>query len=91
MYDQLRNEYDSMKRSAVQPPNNLFSRNEPDLFANHAATMLDSRNPIWKGKDVHFKMTIVLHRLWFVPEKVIVSSALEFLLSLQQRKMCALQ
>uniref|UniRef100_A0A6N2LI31 RING-type domain-containing protein n=1 Tax=Salix viminalis TaxID=40686 RepID=A0A6N2LI31_SALVM len=48
MYDQLRNEYDSMKRSAIQPANNLFSRNEPDLFANHAATMLDSRNPIWK-------------------------------------------
>ncbi|KAF9666665.1 hypothetical protein SADUNF_Sadunf16G0252400 [Salix dunnii] len=48
MYDQLRNEYDSMKRSAIQPANNSFSRNEPDLFSNHAATMLDSRNPIWK-------------------------------------------
>eukprot|EP00258_Populus_trichocarpa_P014826 XP_006370068.2 E3 ubiquitin-protein ligase CCNB1IP1 homolog isoform X5 [Populus trichocarpa] len=49
MYDQLRNEYDSMKRSAIQPANNFFSRNEPDLFSNHAATMMDNRNPIWKG------------------------------------------
>ncbi|KAJ6949993.1 E3 ubiquitin-protein ligase CCNB1IP1 [Populus alba x Populus x berolinensis] len=49
MYDQLRNEYDSMKRSAIQPANNFFSRNEPDLFSNHAATMMDNRNPNWKG------------------------------------------
>ncbi|XP_061984742.1 E3 ubiquitin-protein ligase CCNB1IP1 homolog isoform X4 [Populus nigra] len=49
MYDQLRNEYDSMKRSAIQQANNFFSRNEPDLFSNHAATMMDNRNPIWKG------------------------------------------
>jgi E3 ubiquitin-protein ligase CCNP1IP1 len=67
MYDQLRNEYDSMKRSAIEPANNFFSRNEPDLFSNHAATMMDNRNPIWKGKDFHFKMTIGQHRLWLVP------------------------
>jgi E3 ubiquitin-protein ligase CCNP1IP1 len=67
MYDQLRNEYDSMKRSAIQPANNFFSRNEPDLFSNHAATMMDNRNPIWKGKGFHFKMTIGQHRLWLLP------------------------
>ncbi|PON69825.1 43kDa postsynaptic protein [Trema orientale] len=34
MYDQLRNEYESVKRSAIQPANNFYSRNEPDLFSN---------------------------------------------------------
>ncbi|XP_011045537.1 PREDICTED: E3 ubiquitin-protein ligase CCNB1IP1 homolog isoform X6 [Populus euphratica] len=48
MYDQLRNEYDSTKRSAIQPANNFFSRNEPDLFSNHAASLMDNRNPVWK-------------------------------------------
>ncbi|CAK7351819.1 unnamed protein product [Dovyalis caffra] len=48
MYDQLRSEYESMKRSAIQPANNFFSRNEPDLFSNHAATMMDNRDPICK-------------------------------------------
>ncbi|KAM6584997.1 hypothetical protein CsatB_011999 [Cannabis sativa] len=34
LYDQLRSEYESMKRSAIQPANNFYSRNEPDLFSN---------------------------------------------------------
>ncbi|XP_009615193.1 E3 ubiquitin-protein ligase CCNB1IP1 homolog isoform X1 [Nicotiana tomentosiformis] len=47
MYDQLRNEYDSVKRSAIQP-SNFFSRAEPDMFAN-PANMMDNRDHM--GKD----------------------------------------
>lgn len=48
MYDQLRSEYESMKRLAIQPAGNLYSRNEPDMFAN-PATMMDTRDPMRKG------------------------------------------
>ncbi|CAN4076173.1 unnamed protein product [Withania somnifera] len=47
MYDQLRNEYDAVKRTAIQP-SNFFSRPEPDLFAN-PANMMDSRDNMRKG------------------------------------------
>ncbi|XP_059277224.1 E3 ubiquitin-protein ligase CCNB1IP1 homolog isoform X4 [Lycium ferocissimum] len=47
MYDQLRDEYESVKRSAIQPKN-FFSRTEPDLFANNA-NMMDNR--VHMGKD----------------------------------------
>ncbi|KAG5589769.1 hypothetical protein H5410_040283 [Solanum commersonii] len=47
MYDQLRNEYDSVKRTAIQP-SNFFSRAEPDLFAN-PANMMDNRDTMRKG------------------------------------------
>ncbi|XP_057967086.1 E3 ubiquitin-protein ligase CCNB1IP1 homolog isoform X3 [Malania oleifera] len=46
MYDQLRNEYESMKRSAIQPASNFYSRPEPDLFSN--PTMMDNRDPVRK-------------------------------------------
>ncbi|KAM7252404.1 hypothetical protein ACFE04_024287 [Oxalis oulophora] len=36
MYDQLRSEYESVKRSAIQPVGNFYSRNEPDLFTSPA-------------------------------------------------------
>lgn len=49
MYDQLRSEYESMKRSAIQPANNFYSRAEPDLFSN-PPNMMDNREPIRKGK-----------------------------------------
>ncbi|XP_031266104.1 E3 ubiquitin-protein ligase CCNB1IP1 homolog isoform X2 [Pistacia vera] len=49
MYDQLRSEYDSMKRSAIQPVNNFYPRNEPDLFSNPAANMIESRDHVRKG------------------------------------------
>ncbi|KAJ6724750.1 E3 UBIQUITIN-PROTEIN LIGASE CCNB1IP1-like protein [Salix viminalis] len=52
MYDQLRSEYESSKRSAIQPANNFFSRNDPDLFSNPAATMMDNRDPIRKDWTV---------------------------------------
>ncbi|GKD23373.1 hypothetical protein Tco_1225076, partial [Tanacetum coccineum] len=43
MYDQLRSEYESVKRSAIQPANNFFSRAEPDLFPS-PANMMDNRD-----------------------------------------------
>ena len=52
MYDQLRSDYESMKRSAIQPANNFYARNEVDLFSNPAANMMDSRDPIRKGNHV---------------------------------------
>ncbi|XP_057461749.1 E3 ubiquitin-protein ligase CCNB1IP1 homolog isoform X4 [Actinidia eriantha] len=48
MYDQLRTEYESVKRSAIQPASNFYSRPEPDLFSN-PPTMMDNRDPIRKG------------------------------------------
>lgn len=43
MYDQLRNEYESVKRSAIQPAVNFFPRPEQDLFSS-MANMMDSRD-----------------------------------------------
>ncbi|KAJ9560638.1 hypothetical protein OSB04_005798 [Centaurea solstitialis] len=51
MYDQLRSEYESIKRSAIQPANNFFSRAEPDLFAS-PANMMDSRDSMRKDWSV---------------------------------------
>ncbi|XP_071725944.1 E3 ubiquitin-protein ligase CCNB1IP1 homolog isoform X3 [Rutidosis leptorrhynchoides] len=48
MYDQLRSEYESVKRSAIQPANNFFSRTDPDLFAS-PANVMDNRDPMRKG------------------------------------------
>ncbi|XP_012077765.1 E3 ubiquitin-protein ligase CCNB1IP1 homolog isoform X2 [Jatropha curcas] len=52
MYDQLRNEYESIKRAAIQPTGNFYSRNEPDFFSSPAATMMDNRDPIHKDWSV---------------------------------------
>ncbi|XP_038688485.1 E3 ubiquitin-protein ligase CCNB1IP1 homolog isoform X2 [Tripterygium wilfordii] len=49
MYDQLRCEFESMKRSAIQPSSNFYTRNEPDFFANPAPVVKDNRDPIRKG------------------------------------------
>lgn len=48
MYDQLRNEFDSVKRSAIQPASNFYSRNERDLFSN-PPNILDDRETGRKG------------------------------------------
>ncbi|KAI4333467.1 hypothetical protein L6164_018277 [Bauhinia variegata] len=48
MYDQLRSEYESVKRSAIQPANNFYPRNEPDLFSN-PPNMMDDRDSGRKG------------------------------------------
>ncbi|XXG77419.1 hypothetical protein AAC387_Pa08g1575 [Persea americana] len=42
MYDQLRSEYESMKRSAIQPASNFFARAEPDFFSS-PVNMIDNR------------------------------------------------
>ncbi|XP_057539942.1 E3 ubiquitin-protein ligase CCNB1IP1 homolog isoform X1 [Amaranthus tricolor] len=49
MYDQLRSEYDSVKRSAIQPANHLYSRTEPDLFSN-PNNLMDNHNTLRKGR-----------------------------------------
>ncbi|CAK9151749.1 unnamed protein product [Ilex paraguariensis] len=51
MYDQLRSEYESVKRAAIQPANNFYSRTEPDFFSN-PANMMDNRDPIRKDWSV---------------------------------------
>lgn len=55
MYDQVRSEYESVKRSAIQPAGNFFSRNEPDLFSN-PANMSDREGPR-RGNSFPFKVT----------------------------------
>jgi len=49
MYDKLRTEYDSVKRSAIQPANNLFPRAQQDLFAG-MPNMMDNSNPLRQGR-----------------------------------------
>ncbi|CAL1357827.1 unnamed protein product [Linum trigynum] len=46
MYDQLKREYESVKRSAIQPASNFYARNDADIFSNPAATMMDTREPL---------------------------------------------
>ncbi|KAK1368964.1 E3 ubiquitin-protein ligase CCNB1IP1-like [Heracleum sosnowskyi] len=47
MYDQLRCEYESIKRTAIQPANSFYSGIEPDLFAS-TANMMHNRDPFKK-------------------------------------------
>ncbi|KAJ1380631.1 putative E3 ubiquitin-protein ligase [Sesbania bispinosa] len=51
MYDQLRSEFESVKRSAIQPASNFYSRNEPDLFSN-PPNIMDERENGRKGRPV---------------------------------------
>ncbi|KAK9688719.1 hypothetical protein RND81_09G006200 [Saponaria officinalis] len=55
MYDQLRSEFESVKRSAIQPANNFYSRPEPDLFSN-PTNLMDNQDTMRKD------------RLYFTPE-----------------------
>ncbi|WVZ77202.1 hypothetical protein U9M48_025096 [Paspalum notatum var. saurae] len=48
MYDQLRTEYESAKRSAVQPANNYLARPQPDPFAG-IPNMMDGGDPLGQG------------------------------------------
>ncbi|KAL6888202.1 hypothetical protein ACP4OV_009228 [Aristida adscensionis] len=48
MYDQLRSEYESAKRSAIQPANNYLARPQPDLFAG-MPNMMDGGDPLRQG------------------------------------------
>ncbi|KAL8512204.1 hypothetical protein ACS0TY_018604 [Phlomoides rotata] len=47
MYDEVINEIESLKRSAIQPASHFFSRPETDLFSNPTAR-LDNRDQIRK-------------------------------------------
>ncbi|XP_074354957.1 E3 ubiquitin-protein ligase CCNB1IP1 homolog isoform X1 [Apium graveolens] len=47
MYDQLRCEYESIKRTAIQPANTFYSGTEPDLFAS-PANVMPNRDPFKK-------------------------------------------
>ncbi|XP_031092532.1 E3 ubiquitin-protein ligase CCNB1IP1 homolog [Ipomoea triloba] len=52
MYDQLRTEYESVKRSAIRPAvPNMYSRTEPELFSN-AANMMNNRDHMRKDWSV---------------------------------------
>lgn len=53
MYDQLRNEYESVKRSAIQPANNYFPRAQPDLFSG-MPNIMDSSDPLRQGNLWHY-------------------------------------
>jgi hypothetical protein len=50
MYDKLRTEYDSLKRSAIQPANNLFPRAQQDLFSG-MPNMMDNSNTLRQGNN----------------------------------------
>ncbi|KAK9697340.1 hypothetical protein RND81_08G031100 [Saponaria officinalis] len=52
MYDQLRSEFESAKRSAIQPASNFYSRPEPDLFSN-STNLMDNQDTIRKDR-LHF-------------------------------------
>ncbi|XP_021842467.1 E3 ubiquitin-protein ligase CCNB1IP1 homolog isoform X2 [Spinacia oleracea] len=47
MYDQLRSEFDSVKRSSIQPVNNFYSRPEPDPFS-HPSNLMDNQDTLRK-------------------------------------------
>ncbi|XP_068665320.1 E3 ubiquitin-protein ligase CCNB1IP1 homolog isoform X2 [Aristolochia californica] len=51
MYESLRNEYESMKRSAVQPVHNFFTRAEPEMFTS-PANVMDNRDPLRQDRPV---------------------------------------
>lgn len=62
MYDQLRDEYESVKRSSIQPKH-FFSRTEPYLFANNA-DMMDNRDHMRKGNPIVFRIIAWNYRGW---------------------------
>ncbi|MQL85993.1 hypothetical protein Taro_018519 [Colocasia esculenta] len=51
MYDQLRSEYESLKRSAIQPAGGFFQRAEPDLFTS-PANIMDNRDSLRQDRSV---------------------------------------
>ncbi|KAF5728239.1 RING/U-box superfamily protein isoform 1 [Tripterygium wilfordii] len=57
MYDQLRSEFESIKRSAIQHSGNFYTTNDSDFFANPAPVVMDSRDPIRKDWSVFSPQT----------------------------------
>ncbi|KAL5728349.1 RING-type E3 ubiquitin transferase [Ranunculus cassubicifolius] len=51
MYDQLRNEYDSVKQSAIQPSRNFYQKPEPDMFSN-PANMMEERDSLRRDRSI---------------------------------------
>ncbi|XP_022560574.1 E3 ubiquitin-protein ligase CCNB1IP1 homolog isoform X1 [Brassica napus] len=52
MYDQLRSEYESVKRTAIQPANNFYPRHqEPDFFSNAPVNMMENREPTRRDRS----------------------------------------
>ncbi|CAM8877122.1 unnamed protein product [Rhodiola kirilowii] len=51
MYDQLRNEYEMVKRPAIKPSASLYSRPNQDLFSDHHANMMDNQFTMMAGHD----------------------------------------
>lgn len=56
MYDQLRTEYESAKRSTTAPANNFYSGVDRDLFSNSGNVMMDGRDTVRKGRVILFKI-----------------------------------
>ncbi|CAN8288104.1 unnamed protein product [Cochlearia groenlandica] len=58
MYDQLRNEYESVKRTSIQPANNFYPRHhEPDFFSNPQVNMMENREPTRKDRSFYSPAT----------------------------------
>ncbi|CAF1712606.1 BnaC03g69660D [Brassica napus] len=54
MYDQLRSEYESVKRTAIQPANNFYPRHqEPDFFSNPRLNMMENREATRKDRSFY--------------------------------------
>ncbi|KAF8080029.1 hypothetical protein N665_0980s0013 [Sinapis alba] len=55
MYDHLRSEYESVKRTAIQPANNFYPRHhqEPDFFPNPPVNMMENREPTRKDRSFY--------------------------------------
>ncbi|KAB2623543.1 E3 ubiquitin-protein ligase CCNB1IP1-like protein [Pyrus ussuriensis x Pyrus communis] len=51
-FSEKSSEYKSVKRSAIQPSTNFFSRNEPDIFSNQADIMMVNREAVRKDWSV---------------------------------------
>ncbi|KAG2304674.1 hypothetical protein Bca52824_033325 [Brassica carinata] len=54
MYDQLRSEFESVKRTAIKPANNFYPRHqEPDFFSNPPVNMMENREPNRKDRSFY--------------------------------------
>lgn len=54
MYDQLRSEYELVKRTAIQPANNFYPRQqEPEFFSNPPFNMMENREPTRKDRSFY--------------------------------------
>lgn len=85
MYDQLRSEYESVKRSAIQPATNFYSRNEPDLFSNQA-NILDRREAVRKGNYFSLKVAERQYTSIYVDSRILFHEILIIILQNTKEK-----